>query len=801
MVTRQNEDDRRGDPGKLPVYLSPYEYWNFGDGRDYAFPSIRKRTRYISAFAELVPDDPTDGLQRMEAPGLLPTLWHRYRRPKFLPFLAVNRTGDPILGVERLQEVLRDGLKRALITFDRVQATHQPASEVPIAPRGIKEGRFRVALPIPDSAVYHDIDAPTDPKPDPDEEVIKRIERKRRLTIMAIIDDGIPFAHRNFRDAEGRRTRVEFCWQQSACVDPDRKTVLFGREYMREDIERLVAQFGDDEDRLYHAAGATSDADDFGNLLGHHATHGAHVMNLATGYDPAHEGEPPEDIRIIAVQLPNSVTMDTSGFGMDMYVLAAFHYIFNRADIIRDMYEVPDPRLVINFSYGYTGGRHDGGTELEAAINELIELRRGGDRGAPTALVLAAGNTFLDRLHAEIGQNDFQRTGAVELPWRMQPNSRTPAYLELWFWANYEPPNPPFSIELRDPSGTIVQLKDRHGGYETSMQIGADDPTFNFGDPIRLRSVLNRHGNVIGQISADSHRDDGGNPSAKTEDGKNTGRWRALIVIAPTEPENARLPGADAGRWTVILRRRPEVPAIDYPIRCWIQRATDFESFRSGSRQSYFDDIAYEATRFAPDGDHSEEDSKEEALKTPVKRFGSLNGLATGKTSLVVAGYRLGAGLRSSLDCARPARYSAAGPLKHHEVGEKVDCSSMSDRSRALPGTISTGVRSGSRSFLQGTSAAAPFVARQLAEIFATEEDIPTPTPDDNYLSLLRGYRPEAAKRTSPPSDNGLGCRKDDPELIKARLGSVLVPPHWQPGIKGRVYPKGKPAEVAATPD
>src|SRR5205085_643242 len=110
--------------------------------------------------------------------------------------------------------------------------------------------------------------------------------------------------------------------------------------------------------------------------------------------------------------------------------------------------------------------------------------------------------------------------------------------------------------------------------------VGADDPTGKPGDPIRLRSVLNRQGNVIGQISSDWHRGDvkADNPKAATDsDPKDTGRWRVLVVIAPTEPENDRLPGANAGRWTVVIRRHPEIHAIDYPIHCWIQRATDFE--------------------------------------------------------------------------------------------------------------------------------------------------------------------------------------------------------------------------------
>jgi hypothetical protein len=785
-------------PADLDVYLSPYEYWNFGKGRGYAFPGVRKHTKYISAFAELVPKDPSDRFSAMEQPGLLPTLWREYRKPRFLPFIAENLTGHAIVDVEVLKQLLLGGLKHVVDIFTQTQIG------VSAKFLSIKEGRFRVALPMPDGAVHEKMPHPTDPKPEPDAQLRTRVNGKR-LTIMAVIDDGIPFAHRNFRDADGCRTRVEFCWLQSATIDPKQNSVLFGREYMRADIDELIERSGGDEDRLYHEAGATTDADDFGSLLDHHTTHGAHVMNLATGYDPARGEEPPEDIRIIAVQLPNSVTMDTSGFGEDMYVLSAFHYIFNRADIIRDMYGVSDPRLVINFSYGCTGGRHDGETEVEAAINELIQMRR---KSAPTALVLAAGNTFLDRLHAEIHDADFDRDDVVELPWRIQPNDRTPSYLELWFWQPFDPSGPfGFSVELRNPSGAIVDFRNELSGqHQTSLPVKADYPNGQRGgDPRRVLTVLNPLGEVIGQISADSDRADGpGNrPEADDEAGQQTtGRWRVLIVIAPTEPENDCLPGADSGKWTVTIVRGHQVRVDDYPIHCWIQRATDFESFRSGSRQSYFDEDAYEDTRFTPQGDLAEKDPDEKHTKKPfVKRFGSLNGLATGRSSLVVGGYRLGAGLGSSLACAQPALYSAAGVRNSNWPDKQVDCSSMSDRSRALPGTLSAGVRSGSRSFVQGTSAAAPFVARQLAETFVTEEESVVQghqAKESNYLSLLRGYEPETEKQASPPDGNDPRCCKDDPELIKARLGAVLVPPYWQPGIERRACDEEGASENSA---
>lgn len=74
---------------------------------------------------------------------------------------------------------------------------------------------------------------------------------------------------------------------------------------------------------------------------------------------------------------------------------------------------------------------------------------------------------------------------------------------------------------------------------------------------------------------------------------------------------------------------------------------------------------------------------------------------------------------------------------------------------------------------MQGTSAAAPFVARQLAETFvtATNEDVEK-AKYTNYQSLLEGFRPDPKK---------------DP--LKVRLGAVRVEPHWQPGLRRRRHP------------
>lgn len=720
----------------IPAGLGPYEVWNFGAGRHYVFSAAQKSSRYITALAELERATGT-GSRPGGAPDpsikvWVPTLWKSNKtnpdlfEPKYIPFIIRGPEKSAGAGVNA--NTLRTWLMKGL-----AQKNLQTFLEY----IDIGKSRFRVGLPIAEAAMK-DLDAlePAEPNWQPDAILRDRVEAgerdpesRKRVTIFAIIDDGLPFAHRNFRDAGGTRTRVEFCWLQSAKEDPLQKSVLFGREYLREQIEELVRKYGGDEDALYREAGAIEDTEGLASMIARHTAHGAHVMDLATGYSAERDEEPAEEIRIIGVQLPNLVTMDTSGVGKDMYLLSAFHYIFDRADRIADGYGVDHARLVINFSYGYFGGPHDGKLDIEAALSELVNLRRR-TRG-PTALVLPAGNSFLDCMHATVPEEKFGGPdGHVDIRWRLQPADRTPNFVEIWFPTGFDPVG--YTAEVIDPRGT------QRGSLPVGVTSGSID---------RICDLIDANGDVIGQLSVDQHKV----------------HWRVLVVTAPSEPADEKRPRVEAGAWTIVIRRDSTAARLrDEPICCWIQRDTDPADLRSGARQSYFDDLA--DMRYTPEGVPRELDSNHAF----VRRFGSLNGLATAERAMAVAGFRLGAGLGSSLDHARPVSYSCAGTKDAVPPEPRVACSSVSDRTKALPGTVAAGTRSGARSVLQGTSVAAPFVARQLATTFMSASDADVASAaHENYLALLYAPAQNVQKHPSDP-----------------RLGAVLVAPNRQPGME-----------------
>lgn len=202
--------------------------------------------------------------------------------------------------------------------------------------------------------------------------------------------------------------------------------------------------------------------------------------------------------------------------------------------------------------------------------------------------------------------------------------------------------------------------------------------------------------------------------------------------MAPTEPDETDLPAAPAGEWRITLTRRDEAPDDHGPVYLWVQRDVDLETFRKGNRQSYLKDLAYRIT------DDRGDAAQTDASGSHVQRFGSISGIAGGSTCLVVSGCTTSA--RSLWDRTKPVAsiYSSAGKISSEALVGSVDCTAQADRSKFVPGMVGAGTRSGSYATLQGTSVAAPLVARRLSEAFATCSDVEVRNAEpDNYLPIL----------------------------------------------------------------
>lgn len=698
----------------------PYESWVFGSvGQSYASPDGQLASAsFISALAELPVIHP---FFKEETALVIPDMGIAHR-PTIWQGPATSEAAGGTAFLPLIFEPLHIERPFALTDlrlFMLAVANFPIPPSVEVAPKPHHGFRFNAPLP---RKTFNQSFAEARKRPEPTLQPNARLKAELArgghqgapLVIMAVIDDGLAYAHPALRDAEND-PRMEFCWLQSAEVtssEAESGTVLFGREHTRETLATLLKREGDDEDAFYRAAGSIR-RNGMAQPVAGLSAHGAHVLHLAAGAwgDEASPAEL-DRIRLIGVELPSPIVMDTVGFGKDAHILSAVHYIFDRADRIAAAYDTGPLPLVINFSFGFTGGPHDGNDRLEDAIRALILARK---TKAPTELVMPAGNQFLSALHAQISTKNLGAEDRFSIPWRIQPNDRTANYLEIWYPAEVEgelrqPPEPP---RVSGPG-------DIHWKAGKAAAITTQTPP-------QTLWPLTINGRTYGQVSIDKFRE---------------ARWRIMVILAPTETTGTTPSGAPAGLWRIDIDASA-AREQDKIISCRIQHDRNIAHPLHQGRQSYFDHPKDPA--FAADGRWEQDDERAEF----TRRFGSLNGLATSGEVIVVAGVVAHSAVGPDL----PAAYSSAG--SNPPSGKTVTCAAISDHSPALPGVRAAGTRSGSVSRLSGTSAAAPQIARARA------------------LRLLRDKRGENG--SEPPLQSG---DQTPPQNISAKLDLRPRPGH-----------------------
>ena len=584
-----------------------------------------------------------------------------------------------------------------------------------------------------------------------------RRSRERRATspgganvVVGIIDDGIAFGHECFRDKR-RKSRIASIWlQDGSPLSND--SFDYGREINQDTINRRIEECthkgGFEEDKFYQLMGVG----DF-TRKGHkpvmwRQAHGTHVLDLAAGPQPKVGELSPlaisrPDWRIICVQLPVATTANTSGASLAANVVDGIWYILNRS---RPDDGAAYPNVVINLSYGILAGPHDGTSHLECAIDDIASFWEHAT-GAKVSVVIPSGNSHLSRIHACIEKHHFDRgDGCVGLPWRILPDDRTPSYLEVWL------PH----CSTRDASPVELMIVPPNG--DASPWI---DPT-NRG----AKLTLENSGNVVCQASYEYV------PASS--------RALFLIIVAPTASllagvEKGALATAPFGLWKVKLRRTGSYK--NDRINAWIQRDDTPFGYRTGGRQSYFDDPLYR--RFDAAGREIEDDHPGDKIKIDsrvgekghdsiVKRAGSMNALATGESTIVLGGL-LGKEQRL-------VKYTAGGPIER-KVGETSphrcgpDAVAVSDDTGVRAGTLAAGTRSGSIVAMNGTSVAAPLITRWIAGEFAAGR------PGDRRAvrDLAAANAPQAAVVHNAPGNEG-GTAKHD---IRYGAGPIRnLPPH-----------------------
>jgi hypothetical protein len=316
----------------------------------------------------------------------------------------------------------------------------------------------------------------------------------------------------------------------------------------------------------------------------------------------------------------------------------------------------PNTRTIAaNMSWGPQTGPHDGSSILERAIEKIIADQLAINR--KLYFSLPAGNSFESQAHASV---DYVQGGSFE--WLVPPDGNTPAFIELW-WPSPVTPSQA-NLWISPPGGAAVKVTP-----------GMANPP-NGSWWARIRKV-----------------------GAYT---------KALLVVHPTAGPVKTFAAGLHGRWKI--RIDPTASGPPGTVQAYVARADHNMGARRRARASRLSDPGLEAARFvAPAYRYNE------AANSVIERQGTLNGVATGPSTLVAGGYRY-----------RPmesAPYSSSGRSRGARIGPNDAC--ISDRSQATPGIRASAVRSGTTAVLVGTSTASP----QLCRARATNTAVALPTP------------------------------------------------------------------------
>jgi subtilisin family serine protease len=302
--------------------------------------------------------------------------------------------------------------------------------------------------------------------------------------IVGIVDYGLDFTLTDFDD-EKNDTRIRFLWDQQLKpenAEQSPKKYKYGVEYSATDIDSAPAAI------RHKPVDADSDV----------SGHGTHVAGIAAGNGSTGDPDFPAGnyvgvapgADIVFVHLNREATVSQVGapagtLANSVNLIHAITYCFEKADELR----MP---CVVNLSMGFNGGGHDGNTEVEWAIDAL--LQRPG-----RAVVIAAGNENRSDKHV-YWRGSVNPSEPFELAWEMGmmlSNGRTaiphgdttPNELEIWYANDCE-----LAVELVAPRNE-----------QTSKPVEPDDPELPVEFAGGERALITSYGATPWQGSARIH--------------------------------------------------------------------------------------------------------------------------------------------------------------------------------------------------------------------------------------------------------------------------------------------------------
>lgn len=485
--------------------------------------------------------------------------------------------------------------------------------------------------------------------------------------LVGLIDHGFPVAgplfNRQRGDGRNWESRLLALWVQDAKPNPDGGKGLmppddftYGGVIRGEAIANLLAASGGDEDAVYSASGLFVASMRNTYWCQHWGSHGAHVSGLALPpFASSGRAEP-----VVAVHLPKRTVDDSSGAALTAHAFDGMRFILDHAEACCVPSPAQPPGVVINLSYGFNAGPHDGHGPLEKAMAELQALWLAAYPASPLVIVVPAGNAYQSQTFARFDKATLARPGGNSILWEVPPDDGSANSVQIWLPAAYAGKA---SITLTAPDGRAIRVANQPGAL-ASLPGARGEPAamavFCPAQPSRPRALFQ-------------------------------------LVVGPTQIDAPRR--AACGDWHIEISATGlgEGEAVE----AWVQRDDLPTADTRPSRQSLFQHKGFQPYNppWQP-GDGTDE--------TPsLVRPGTMNAMATGPATIVV-----GSTFRRQTFDIPVAIYSGGG---RKEWPVNVDGLAVADDSPILWGCLSAGMRAATSVRLFGTSMAAAMATRAIA--------------------------------------------------------------------------------------
>ena len=523
------------------------------------------------------------------------------------------------------------------------------------------------------------------------------------VPVAAVIDDGIGFLNARFRKDRGS-TRFLGVWLQAAERGGSTGDVLCGTVLDGPGVDAYLGS-GREEAHVYREINRRLVSPIDRAPTDQRVAHGTHVLDLAAGAAPW-AGDWMSRVPILAVQLPASSVRDTSGRRMEACLVQGLRWIL--AEVLRQSNHTNAPPVVINISLGSLAGSGDKTAFLADWLDhEVARFKR--LTGRDLRLVMAYGNARLWRLAA---RDELRTQHPLTLDWRIQPDDRSASFIEL-------------RLNRALCDGVLLRLM---------PPVGSNLPPFEVAWPKTLPSAWELDG-PKGPIGMASFVAEG------------AGQTLLTVALAPTLSESG-MSVAPPGRWRITLTTSENEPVR---VVARVQRDDTPAGHRSLGRQSWLD--------------HPEAwgwDAELRAHAAPARLPVTRQGTAVAHAAASAAGIWLVGAVRpdQGRPGGHPGKWSAtpyssegAKALLRHGESEGPDLVAPGDLGVFLEGVPATGVLSGSRARLSGTSMAAPAVSRRLIDYL-----LHTPPAQQSATAEWKALSGQMALPTgSPHSRQGHG--------------------------------------------